>query len=137
MGVHLPHVATANTSQSYLSSPFQNSQQQPLSLISPSKIFSNLPLLFFSIEQEQPPTPSLNFVYRKNQQLDPNPFSRNIKSASSSISMISCVSPWCASDHQQFLFSSNQSTQISKREDQLIDRTFVHTTSPRVGLGLS
>jgi hypothetical protein len=63
---------------------------------------------------KQPPTPSLNFVYRRNQQLDPNSFSKNIKSSSSSISMISCVSPWCASDHQQFLFSSNQSTQISK-----------------------
>jgi hypothetical protein len=63
---------------------------------------------------KQPPTPSLNFVYRKNQQLDPNSFSKNIKSASSSISMISCVGPWCASDHQQFLLSSNQSTQISK-----------------------
>jgi hypothetical protein len=93
----------------------QNSQSQPLSLSHFSNtIFSNLPLLFFSTEQEQPPTPSLNFVYRKNQQLDPNPFSKNIKSASSSISLISCVSPWCASYHQQFLFSSNQSTQISK-----------------------
>jgi hypothetical protein len=65
---------------------------------------------------EQPPTPSLNFVYRKNQQLDPNSFSKNINSASSGISMISCVSPWCASHHQQFSFSSNQSTQISKLE---------------------
>jgi hypothetical protein len=92
---------------------FQNSQQQPFSL-SFLQIKSSATYLFFSTEQEQPPTSSLNFVYYNNQQLDPNPFSKNIKSASSSISMISCVGPWCASYHQQFLFSSDQSTQISK-----------------------
>jgi hypothetical protein len=63
---------------------------------------------------KQPPTPSLNFVYCNNQQLDPNPFSKNIKSASSSISMISCVGPLCARYHQQLLSSYDQSTQISK-----------------------
>jgi hypothetical protein len=92
---------------------FQNSQQQPFSL-SFLQIKSSATYLFFSTEQERPPTPSLNFVYRKDPQLDPNSFSKNIKSASSSISIISCVSPWCASDHQQFSFSSNQSTRISK-----------------------
>jgi hypothetical protein len=74
------------------------------------QIKSSATYLFFSTEQEQPPTPSLNYVYCKNQQLDPNPFSKNIKSASSSISMISGVGPWCASYHQQFLFSFDQST---------------------------
>jgi hypothetical protein len=72
------------------------------------------PVVYLISFPKQPPTPALNFVYRKNRQLDPNSSSKNIKSASSSISMISCVSPRCASDHQQFLFSSNQSTQISK-----------------------
>jgi hypothetical protein len=67
---------------------FQNSQQQPFSL-SFLPIKSSATYLFFSTEQERPPTPSLNFVYRKDPRLDPNSCSKNIKSASSSISMIS------------------------------------------------
>jgi hypothetical protein len=95
MGGHLPHDATANTAQSHLSSPLsQNSQQQHFSL-SFLQIKSSATYLFLSTEQEQPPTPSLNYVYCKNQQLEPNPFSKNIKSAGSSISLISCVGPWC------------------------------------------
>jgi hypothetical protein len=117
MGVHLSHDAAANTAQSHLSSLlFQNCQQQPFSL-SFLQIKSSATYLFFSTEQEQPPTPSLNYVYHKNQQLDPNPFSKIIKSTGSSISLISCVGPWCASYHQQFLFSSNQSTQISEQAE--------------------
>jgi hypothetical protein len=82
MRVHLPHDATANTAQSHLSSLLFPKQPTTTFLsLSFLQIKSSATYLFFSTEQEQPPTPSLNYVYCKNQQLDPNPFSKNIKSA--------------------------------------------------------
>jgi hypothetical protein len=77
----------------------------------PKQLPAAIPLLLSIHQQSQPRAPSLNFVYRKNQQLDAIPSLINKISQLRHLSEFLCQ-PVVCSYHQQFLFSSNQSTQI-------------------------